>query len=103
MAMTMSETLFPLPDPTKPHLDPGLSYTRRLQLQKEYQLRNGINPGSGLPFARNGETCGSCAHLIVHWHATKYFKCEMGNPTGSEKTDIRKKWPACTAWKAKGV
>ena len=51
-------------------------------------------PGSG----PDGETCGTCKHLVVKEYANKYFKCGIGKITGGAGTDIRKKSLACHKW-----
>lgn len=45
-----------------------------------------------------GETCGSCRFLIEKHYSGTYFKCEKRGDTNGPATDVRKKWPACTAW-----
>lgn len=75
----------------------------RLKRQKwEQSLRDrtaemfaaGRHPITGAPLADNGETCGTCAWAFKH---RRYWKCEY-NATHGPKTDLRKKWPACSWW-----
>jgi hypothetical protein len=53
-------------------------------------------PGSG----PKGETCGSCAKLVVKACNKNYFKCHVMRAqwSGGHSTDIRKKDAACLAW-----
>lgn len=48
------------------------------------------------------ETCGSCAHLWRNEWARTYLKCRLVTATGGPGTDVRKRWPACEKWEAKG-
>jgi hypothetical protein len=60
-------------------------------------LRGGYarRPGGG----PDGETCGSCAHLVRRGHHDKtYFKCSLVAETRGPGTDIRKRSPACELW-----
>lgn len=50
----------------------------------------------GMPFADNGETCGTCAYAFK---SNDWWKCERMGVTGGPGTDLRVGWPACTLWK----
>lgn len=54
-------------------------------------------PGSG----PEGETCGSCNHLVRKRRARTYFKCGLIRWTSGPATDIRKRDPACEFWTPK--
>jgi hypothetical protein len=76
----------------------AMSPDRLRTARRRVLLERGINPATRRPFAHNGETCGSCAHLQVHQHSRRYYKCGLVANTGGPGTDIRLRWPACTLW-----
>lgn len=53
-------------------------------------------PGTG----PQGETCGSCKHLVRTGNNKKYPKCLLTRAcwTHSPRTDIRTRWVACSKW-----
>jgi hypothetical protein len=53
-------------------------------------------PGTG----PEGETCGTCKHLVRRQMAKTYMKCglTMAKWTGGAGSDIRHKDPACSKW-----
>ena len=58
-------------------------------------------PGTG----PEGETCGTCDYFRERHYAKVYFKCgkivdSMDSGTHGPGTDIRKRSPACSFWKA---
>lgn len=55
-----------------------------------------LPPGTG----PEGETCGSCAHLVRKQLAGTYLKCGLNRDrwTGGGKTDVRARDAACKAW-----
>ncbi len=70
---------------------------------KRYKMRAslGLHPAMGEPYADNGETCGSCAHLIRQgWRSKTYFKCGLLPITHGAGSDIRVGWDACRVWEA---
>ena len=77
-----------------------LSYGRRLTLRRQADLAAGRHPVTRLPLLDPewGFTCASCAHHYVAHLAGKYHKCALRD-TGSEATDIRVGWPACTRYR----
>lgn len=68
---------------------------RKLQRKASEQPRGYYRPPGTGP---EGETCRSCTHATPHRHAKTYWKCARVRPTGSIKTDIRLKSPACSGW-----
>lgn len=57
-------------------------------------------PGSG----PQGETCGSCGHLVRKRMSGTYLKCGLNraNWTGGGGSDVRARDAACSSW-AKGA
>lgn len=57
-------------------------------------------PGTG----PEGETCGSCKHMVRKRMGNVYRKCGLmrAHWTGGGKTDILAKSPACSRWEGKG-
>ncbi|WP_316978030.1 hypothetical protein [Shumkonia mesophila] len=51
-------------------------------------------PGTG----PEGETCGTCDHLVRRRLAKTYLKCGLIQWTSGAATDIRAKDPACSRW-----
>ena len=90
-------TLFDLPPPQERMK--AISVQRgRTRRQKAY-LRSGIHPATKVLLAGNGETCGSCDHLVRVQHGNRgYYKCGLVEITRGPGSDIRLKWPACVAW-----
>lgn len=95
----MTEPLFDgYPDP-EPQPDPyaGLSQDARRTAQQRDMIAAGIHPATKRPLANNGHTCGDCDHLLVKRRSGTWFKCALQLHDG-QGLDVRKKWPACTAW-----
>ena len=90
-------TLFDMP--VSPNTGQKISDQRGRTRRQKAWLKAGIHPASKLHLAENGETCGSCTHLVVRRRNRTYFKCGLMPETFGPGTDIRKKWPACTEWK----
>jgi hypothetical protein len=103
-------TLFPLPKPRfgiEPQpLGPKdtRSYTRRLTIRNNALLAGGRHPATGLTLRYpEGETCGTCEHLLPSGNGNKtWYKCGLVPYTSSIATDIRLKWPACIKWEHPG-
>lgn len=93
-------TLFDLPPVPAAEPPEKLSAGRRLTLRRQADLAAGRHPVTGLPLldAEWGFTCGTCAHHYVARLAGSYHKCALRD-TGSEATDIRVGWPACTRYR----
>lgn len=94
-------SLFDATDYTRPDTPAEqLSYGRRLTLRRQADLDRGRHPVTGLPLldAEWGFTCGTCAHHRVQRMSGTYHKCALRD-TGSEATDIRLGWPACTRYR----
>jgi hypothetical protein len=75
--------------------------SRRIKAANDALLAQGIHPATGLRLADGDRTCGSCVHLLLQpGVAGRYYKCELHRlgASRSEASDVRKKWPACTAW-----
>jgi hypothetical protein len=87
-----------LAEPTNP--GEVLSYGRRLTLRRQADLAAGRHPVTGLPLLHSewGFTCGTCAHHRAWRMGGTYHKCAL-HDTGSEATDIRVGWPACTRYR----
>lgn len=53
-------------------------------------------PGTG----PDGETCGSCRHLVRRRLAKTYLKCGLAEAkwTGGGGSDVRARSPACEMW-----
>ncbi len=70
----------------------------RKKLKRKGPTANGYawKPGTG----PKGETCKSCRHYIRNYQARVYLKCGLMRSkwTGSIKTDILAKAPACKFW-----
>jgi hypothetical protein len=93
-----------IPDSDPPAAEPApkLSTDRRRTLKRQALLDAGIHPRTRLPLAGNGKTCGDCAHSELHYAGSAthgYWKCLLAGVTSGPGTDIRKSWPACTAYK----
>ena len=72
---------------------------RRLALaSKKKKTGHAWAPGTG----PEGETCGSCKHLVRKHMAKTYLKCGLmrGQWTGGGGTDVRARDPACKKWEA---
>lgn len=88
-----------------PRVEPAeaepLSYTRRLTLRKQRQLDAGIHPVTRRPLLpiADGKTCGGCDHHFSHSRNQTWHKCDL-NATRGAATDLRVRWPACTAFVA---
>jgi len=72
---------------------------QRRTARNKVLIASGRHPLTGRPLAKNGHTCGDCAHHVTHRHAKTYHKCDL-RATSSESTDIRVSWPACELWAA---
>lgn len=53
-------------------------------------------PGTG----PDGETCGTCRHMVRRMYSRVYFKCNImrSHWTGGYATDIKAGAPACRRW-----
>lgn len=75
-----------------------INYTERAA----EHIAAGVHPVRGLKLAGTDETCGTCGLAVQVGHgAREYWKCgdlDGRFVTRSEASDIRLKWPACTAW-----
>lgn len=106
----MSDTLFELPPPlfvreAKPL---GPKDTRKpgekFRAKQIAMFARGIHPVTKMPLLGadvqppGGARCGNCDHLRSHTLAKTYYKCGAVKMTGGPATDVRLKWPACTAW-----
>lgn len=71
---------------------------RRKQQRKLTEVARGYYnpPGTG----PQGETCKTCAHAVPSGGHRTYWKCELVRLkwTGSIRTDIRLRSPACKGW-----
>jgi hypothetical protein len=78
-----------------PHLTPE---GRRALARSTRSKKRGhaAAPGTG----PQGETCGSCAHLVNKRMARAYKKCALMRAawTGGAGTDVRVRDPACAKW-----
>lgn len=88
------------PGPVVPGNRKSLSADAKRTLKRQRILDAGVNPASMKPFADNGETCGTCAHLQANRRAKTYYKCGLFLVTGGPGTDLRVSWPACVLWAA---
>ena len=95
----------PLPGPIArgEHKPEDLSYGRWATVRRRELLEQGRHPATLLPLrvqnVGDAPTCGDCALLVVHVHNDRtYFKCGAAKITFGGATDIRKGWPACTAF-----
>lgn len=104
-------TLFDVPlagdRPPAPAFGEEPSYTRRLTIRRNEALAAGTHPTSRRKLAPeghpgHGHTCGDCEHHLIHHLGGTYHKCELahGGLTGGPGSDVRVRWPACTAWEA---
>lgn len=92
------------PDPEPPP-DPyaGLGHDARRTAKQRDMIAAGQHPATRLPLANNGRTCGDCEHFVIKdtGRRRRWFKCGKqlhGDPLWPIGTDLRKSWPACTAW-----
>lgn len=77
---------------------PPMSAFERLRARQQAIFDSGAHPITRYPLAKNGETCGSCAHRERNrWNSRSYNKCEY-NDTHCQTTDLVLTWPACTRW-----
>lgn len=77
----------------------GLSADARRTARRNVELSAGVHPATKQPLANNGETCGSCPHLVRRGHGSRdYFKCSLLPITAGAATDVRISWPACRSW-----
>jgi hypothetical protein len=80
--------------------DSALTPAERRRLQASHNRSKprsrgyAAQPGSG----PQGETCGSCEHLIRHRTARSFWKCDLVKWTHGPGTDIRRSTPACSRW-----
>lgn len=65
--------------------------------RKKIRRRAGISPGP------DGETCGTCHHILTHdTGRQKFFKCGLvWNGGKSAASDIKKKNRSCNRWTSK--
>ena len=56
------------------------------------------HPGTG----PDGETCGTCRHLVRNRMSRTYFKCRLNQSawTSSPRTDVLSRSPACLKWES---
>ncbi len=97
----MSEGLFnPDPFTVAPVVEPKLSADRKRTIKRQQLIANGIHPATKVKLLDNGETCGSCAHLLVSKTrpGKSWFKCGLLPITNGPGSDIRVGWPACEKW-----
>ena len=111
----MSEALFDMEPVARP--TPGgteLSADQRRTLRQRQRLERGVHPIAHRGLhpeaprvtdpnqAGDGPRCGSCARLEASpYHNRRYLKCALVGTTNGAGTDMRRWWPACTAWEAK--
>lgn len=97
--MTDQPDLFGGALPTSPEPDPTLGHDARRTLRQKQQLERGTHPATGLALLQAGQTCGDCAHLwrkrTAGWEG---YKCELTARHHKDGPDIRRWWPACTAY-----
>lgn len=71
---------------------------RRRMRRRAYSVPRGhaMPPGTG----PEGETCGSCRHLVRNRMAKTYLKCGRNEAawTGGPKSDVRARDAACGKW-----
>lgn len=96
--------LFAVPAPSAPRGDKITAEDirqRRLARRRDRELPRGhaAIPGTG----PEGETCGSCGHLVRRQFSRTYLKCGLMQRfwKGSAKTDVRAKDLACRRWAPK--
>lgn len=62
-------------------------------------IEAGVHPATKLGLLEGDKTCGDCVFSLPVHHRTKtYWKCEKAGLSHGAGTDIRKSWPACTAF-----
>lgn len=89
----------PQPDPTE-----GMGHDAKRTYRQRQAIADGVHPATHLPLLSPLEerTCGDCIHLwFKHYRTFKGWKCDMANGPFDTGPDMRKWWPACTAWGAK--
>lgn len=85
---------------------PDASRTRRRTELARARIANGVHPLARLPLTTvEGATCGNCRWSAKVQHgARSYLKClGVVGATRSEATDLRARWPGCTAWDARAA
>jgi hypothetical protein len=79
---------------------PAMTPAERRKMTRRATVPNGYAtpPGTG----PEGETCRSCVHHMIIWHAKAYHKCGLLRQvwTGGRATDILVRSPACSKWEA---
>lgn len=83
-------------------MDHALTPKERRAMLRAASVRRGLHaaePGTG----PEGETCGTCAHLVRKHMAKTYLKCGLCRArwTCGGGTDIRARDPACSKWQAR--
>jgi hypothetical protein len=86
---------YPAPPPPT-----GLSADRRRTIERNETLAAGRHPATKrVLLVATSETCGDCDHCtLTHGGRRSYWKCNLVPITNGAGTDIRKSWPACTAF-----
>lgn len=78
----------------------SIEEARRLNKKRSGPVPRGYaaQPGTG----PDGETCGTCEHLVRKRMAKVYLKCALMRRhwTGGGGTDVRARAPACRNWEA---
>lgn len=93
-------SLFPEIDAIVVPTPKKLSAGRRLTLRQKDDIAHGRHPLMLNALANNGETCGTCIHLVHRGGGNRtYLKCEFHITSGAA-SDCRRWWPACTRWQA---
>lgn len=104
----MDPVAFPTPGGRELSADQRRTLRQRQRLERGTHpiAHRGLHPDAPRVTAPNepgdGPRCGSCAHLKVSPYPVRtYFKCDLVGSTHGAGTDVRRWWPACTAWEAK--
>lgn len=100
-------TLFEVSRRPAPAFGEGLSYEARLTIRRKADLDNGIHPTTKLHLAPEGHdahshTCGDCRHHFEYRAGKTHHKCHLAKAglAHGPLSDVRVRWPACTAWEA---
>lgn len=78
----------------------GLSPDQKRTARRRALLEAGVHPATKLPLVPERGTCADCALFLVRTQGAgrRWFKCARAGVSFGPATDIRKGWPACTAF-----
>ena len=78
-----------------PVVTPGMGHDAARTARHRALLTAGVHPATKLSLRAGEDTCGGCAHLVPK---QRWWKCGLQLHPDGTGLDIRRSWPACTAW-----